>query len=41
VCFALLGLWIVVVQARHAGWRQVALQQRRAYGVALHFSLPG
>jgi hypothetical protein len=40
VCFTLLGLWIVV-QTRHAEWCQVALQQRRAYGVALHFSLPG
>jgi hypothetical protein len=36
-----LALWIVVVQTRHAEWRQVALQQRRVYGVTLHFSLPG
>ncbi len=41
VCFTLLGLWIIVVQTRHAEWRRVAIQQRRAYGIALHFSLPG
>src|SRR6266536_1081325 len=41
VCFTLLGLWIIVVQTRHAEWRRVALHRRRAYGVALHFSLPG
>lgn len=41
VCFTLLGLWIIVVQTRHAEWRQLAIHQRRAYGVALHFSLPG
>jgi len=41
VCFTLLGLWIIVVQTRHAEWRRAALHRRRAYGVALHFSLPG
>jgi hypothetical protein len=41
VCFTLLGLWIIVVQTRHAEWRQSAVHRRRAYGVALHFSLPG
>src|SRR5215213_7109563 len=41
VCFTLLGLWIVVVQTRHGEWRQSAIHRRRAYGVALHFSLPG
>ena len=41
VCFTLLGLWLVVVQTRHAEWRGSALARRRAYGVALHFSLPG
>jgi len=41
VCFTLLGLWIVVVQTRHGEWRHSAVHQRRAYGVALHFSLPG
>ena len=41
VCFTLLGLWIIVVQIRHAEWRQSPVHRRRAYGVALHFSLPG
>jgi hypothetical protein len=41
VCFTLLGLWIIVVQTRHGEWRQSAVHRRRAYGVALHFSLPG
>jgi hypothetical protein len=41
VCFTLLGLWIIVVQTRHAEWRRLSIHRRRAYGVALHFSLPG
>jgi hypothetical protein len=41
VCFTLLGLWIIVVQTRHAEWRRLSVHRRRAYGVALHFSLPG
>jgi len=41
VCFTLLGLWIIVVQTRHADWRRLSLYRRRAYGVALHFSIPG
>jgi hypothetical protein len=41
VCFTLLGLWIVVVQTSHPEWRQSAVHRRRAYGVALHLSLPG
>jgi hypothetical protein len=41
VCFTLLGLWIIVVQTRHADWRQLSVHRRRAYGVALHFSIPG
>ena len=41
VCFTLLGLWIIVVQTRHAEWRHSPVHRRRAYGVALHFSLPG
>ena len=41
VCFTLLGLWLIVVQTRHAEWRSVAMYRRRAFGVALHFSLPG
>ena len=41
VCFTLLGLWIIVVQTRHADWRRLSVYRRRAYGVALHFSVPG
>jgi hypothetical protein len=41
VCFTLLGLWLVAVQTRHAEWRRSPVHRRRAYGVALHFSLPG
>jgi len=41
ICFTLLGLWIIVVQTRHAEWRGSSLHRRRAYGVAMHFSLPG
>jgi len=41
VCFTLLGLWLVVVQTRHAEWRGSPLHRRRAYAVAMHFSLPG
>jgi hypothetical protein len=41
VCFTLLGLWIIVVQTRHGEWRHSAVHRRRAYGVALHSSLPG
>jgi len=41
VCFTLLGLWFIVVQTRHADWRRVPAHRRRAYGVGLHFSLPG
>jgi hypothetical protein len=41
VRFTLLGLWIIVVQTRHAEWRGSAIHRRRAYGVSLHFALPG
>jgi len=41
VCFTLLGLWLIVVQTRHGEWRDSPLHRRRAYGVAMHFSLPG
>jgi hypothetical protein len=40
-CFALLAFWIVVVQLRIDQWQKDPVQQRRAYGVALHFALPG
>jgi hypothetical protein len=39
-CFALLGLWMVVVQVRLDQWRADPVGKRRAYGVALHFVLP-
>jgi hypothetical protein len=41
VCFTLLGLWLIVVQTRHAEWRQSSIHRRRAYGVSLYFALPG
>ena len=41
VSFTLLGLWLVVVQTRHAEWRSSALHRRRGYGVWLQFALPG
>lgn len=41
VCFTLLGLWLIIVQTRHAEWRGSSLRRRRAYAVAMHFSLPG
>ena len=40
-CFALLGLWLVVVQIRLREWQGSAVHRRRSYGVALHFALPG
>ena len=39
--FTLLGLWLVVVQTRHAEWRASTHHRRRAYAVFLHFALPG
>jgi hypothetical protein len=41
VCFTLLGLWLIIVQTRHAEWRRTAVHRRRAYGIGLYFSLPG
>jgi hypothetical protein len=38
--FTLLGLWLVVVQARDE-WRFVVARRRMAYVVSLHFLLPG
>jgi len=40
-CFALLGLWLVVVQLRLGDWGKDPMRRRRSYGVALHFALPG
>jgi hypothetical protein len=39
--FTLLGLWLIVVQTRHAEWRNSVAQRRRAYAVTLQFALPG
>jgi len=39
--FTLLGLWLIVVQTRHAEWRQSAALRARAYAVTLNFALPG
>jgi len=41
VCFSLLGLWLVVVQINTRAWLADEPHRRRAYGVALHFALPG
>jgi hypothetical protein len=40
-CFALLGLWMVIVQMRLSVWEKDPERRRRSYGVALHFALPG
>jgi hypothetical protein len=40
-CFALLGLWLVVVQIRLRDWQGSAVHRRRSYAVALYFALPG
>jgi hypothetical protein len=39
--FALLGLWWVVVEFRHSEWMRDRGKRRGAYGVSLHFLLPG
>ncbi len=41
VCFALLGLWWVVVQFKHAEWMGNASRRRMAYNISLYFLLPG
>ncbi len=41
VSFTLLGLWLIVVQTRHAEWRHSRRSRRRAYAVWLQFALPG
>jgi hypothetical protein len=41
VCFTLLGLWLVVVQTRHAEWRQSAVHRSRAYTLSINFAMPG
>ncbi len=39
--FTVYGLWLIVVQTRHAEWRRSTLHRRRAYAVSLHFAIPG
>jgi hypothetical protein len=41
ISFTLLGLWLIVVQTRHAEWRRSALQRRRTYAITLNFAFPG
>jgi hypothetical protein len=40
-CFALLGLWLVVVQIRIRDWRASETDKRMSYVIALNFLLPG
>ena len=40
-CFALLGLWLVVVQIRIGDWRNNETTKRMSYVIALNFLLPG
>jgi len=39
--FTVYGLWLIVVQTRHADWRRSPAHRRRAYAVSLHFAIPG
>jgi hypothetical protein len=41
LCFTLLGLWLIVVQTRHAEWRHSAAHRTRAYALSINFALPG
>ena len=41
IALTVFGLWLVVVQVRHAEWMHSPARRRRAYGVSLHFVLPG
>jgi uncharacterized membrane protein len=40
-CFALLGLWLVVVQIRIGDWRDNENSKRMSYVISLNFLLPG
>jgi hypothetical protein len=40
-CFALLGLWLVVVQIRIGDWRDSEPSKRMSYVISLNFLLPG
>lgn len=41
LCFTLLGLWLIVVQTRHAEWRRSPVHRARAYTLAVNLALPG
>jgi hypothetical protein len=41
LCFALLGLWWVVVQFKHEEWMNRPGKRRMAYSISLYFILPG
>jgi hypothetical protein len=41
LCFALLGLWWVVVQFKHEQWMRDPARRRMAYDLSLYFILPG
>jgi hypothetical protein len=41
LCFALLGLWWVVVQFKHEQWMADPRKRRMAYDLSLYFILPG
>ena len=41
IALTVFGLWLVVVEVRHAEWMHSPARRRRAYGVSLHFVLPG
>jgi hypothetical protein len=40
-CFALLGLWLAVVQIRIGDWRDNENSKRMSYVIVLNFLLPG
>lgn len=41
ICFALLGLWWVVVQFKYTELMRDATRRRTAYNISLYFILPG
>ncbi|MFI5274769.1 MAG: hypothetical protein ACHQ4H_17195 [Ktedonobacterales bacterium] len=41
ICFTLLGLWWLVLQAKYAQWIGAPAQRRSASNISLYFLLPG
>jgi fluoride ion exporter CrcB/FEX len=41
VCFALLGLWWVVIQFKYQAWIKVPARRRIAFNISHYFVLPG